>query len=148
LYSQQVSDAFNKQISLSRAETEACEARVSNPGEQRRYQVILLEAHTSLAEIVGATGYRPRTIRQIAQRFRDHGLAGREDGRKHSTGASPILSLEEQDELRLVLQTPPSDGGVWTGPKVAQWIAAKTGKPVHRQRGWEYWRRLGTQTTT
>src|SRR5262249_49606298 len=38
------------------------------------------------------------------------------------------------------------DGGAWTGGKVAQWMAAKTGRPVHRQRGCEYLRRLTTST--
>ncbi len=47
-----------------------------------------------------------------------------------------------EHELWLALQGPAPDGGIWTGPKVAQWIAAKTGKRIYRQRGWEYLRRL------
>jgi len=96
-----------------------------------------------LAEIVAATGCRPRTIRQIAQRYRECGPAALADGRQHNLGAAPILSEEQQRDLHEALQNPAPDGGVWTGPKVAQWIAARTGKRVHRQRGWEYLRRLG-----
>jgi hypothetical protein len=36
------------------------------------------------------------------------------------------------------LATPPSDGGLWTGPKVAAWMAGELGlAEVLPQRGWE-----------
>jgi transposase len=128
----------------SRAEIAARSASAATAAERRRWQVIgLLADGTPLAEIVAATGYRPRTIRQIAQRYRDSGPAGLVDGRQRSLGATPLLSLEQQDELRAALQGVPPDGGRWNGPKVARWIAARTGKHVHRQRGWEYLRRFG-----
>jgi transposase len=116
--------------------------------EDRRRQVIaLLADKRPVSEIIVLTGYRPRTIRQIAQRYREAGPAGLADGRRHSAGAAPLLSDAQQHELRQALQSPPTDGGVWTGPKVAEWIAARTGRHVHRQRGWEYLRRLGAGAT-
>ena len=116
---------------------------IAMAGNYRRRLVIdLLATGTPLAEIVTATGYRPWTIRQIAQRYRELGPASLEDRRVHSRGALPLIPAAMQDELRTTLQDPPPGGGRWTGPKVAQWIAAKVGKPVHRQRGWEYLRRL------
>lgn len=112
-------------------------------GQGRRWLVItLLEAGAPLAEIVDATGYRPRTIREIAQQYRQSGPSALVDQRIHGQGAKPLLTAEQQHELHLLLQTPPTDGESWTGPKVAQWIAATTGKYVHRQRGWDYLRRL------
>ena len=39
--------------------------------------------------------------------------------------------------------TPPEEGGLWSGPKVAAWIAAKTAKRTHPQLGWVYLHRLG-----
>jgi transposase len=129
---------------LSRADIALRSTSASTAIERRRWQVIgLLADGAPLAEIVGATGYRPRTIRQIAQRYRERGSAGLADGWQRSAGAAPILSEEQQRELRQALQKPAPDDGVWTGPKVARWIAARTGKRVHRQRGWEYLRRLG-----
>jgi hypothetical protein len=129
---------------LSRAEIAARGQSASTPAVCRRWQVIgLLADRVPLAEIEAATGCRPRTIRQIAQRYREVGPAGLVDGRQRSPGAAPILTAEQQGELRLALQHPAPDGGAWNGPKVAQWIAARLGKPVHRQRGWEYLRRLG-----
>jgi transposase len=112
--------------------------------ERRRWQVIrMLADGAPLAEIEAATHYRPRTIREIAQRYRECGPAGLADRRQRSMGAAPILSEDQQRELRLALQKPAPNGMGWTGSKVALWIAAKTGKRVHRQRGWEYLRRLG-----
>jgi transposase len=131
-------------LRLSPAEVAARCAMATSPGERRRWRVIaLLAEQAPLAEIEAATGCRPRTIRQIAQRYRESGPDGLVDGRQRSLGAAPILSPELQRELHKALQGPAPDGSAWTGPKVARWIASRTGKRVHRQRGWEYLRRLG-----
>jgi len=133
-----------EQESLSRADIALRSTSASTAIERRRWQVIgLLADGLPLAEIVAATGCPPRTIRQIAQRYRECGPAGLADGRQRSLGAPPILSEDQQRDLGQALQGPAPDGGVWTGPKVARWIAARIGKRVHRQRGWEYLRRLG-----
>jgi transposase len=111
--------------------------------ERRRWQVIsLLADEVPLAEIVAATSYRPRTIREIARRYHAFGADALQDRRAHSQGAPPLLSASLQHELWQALRHPAPDGEAWTGPRVAQWIAAKTGKRIHRQRGWEYLRRL------
>ena len=133
-----------EQEALSRADITVRSTSASTAIERRRWQVIgLLADGAPLAEIVARTGYRPRTIREIAQRYRERGSAGLADRRQRSVGAAPILTENQQHDLRQALQNPAPDGGVWTGPKVARWIAARTGKRVHRQRGWEYLRRLG-----
>jgi hypothetical protein len=41
-----------------------------------------------------------------------------------------------------VLQDPPADGGLWSGPKVAQGMSELLGREVAPQRGWEYLRIL------
>jgi len=54
-----------------------------------------------------------------------------------------LLTPEQQEELQKVLETPPPEGGTWSGPKVARWIAEKTGRErVWPQRGWDYLKRL------
>jgi transposase len=129
---------------LSRADIVLRSTSASSAIERRRWQVIgMLADGAPLAEIIAVTGYRPRTIRQIAQRYRECGPAGLADGRQRSVGAAPLLAEGQQRDLRQALQKRAPDGGVWTGPKVARWIAARIGKRVHRQRGWEYLRRLG-----
>ena len=119
------------------------QAGANTARQERRLQVItLLGRCLPIREVAVRTGYSPRTVSYIAQRYREAGQLGLADRRKHRSGAPPLLSHALQHELSLALQYPPLDGGRWTGPKVAQWIATKTGRPVHRQRGWEYWRRL------
>src|SRR5262245_35581870 len=132
---------------LNRAELEAHLAAATTPDERRRVQVLLyLAGGVPLTEITRMTGYRPRSIRQIAHRYLEIGAASLVDQRAFAQGAASLLSAEEQIELRKALQGVPPEGGAWTGGKVAQWMAAKTGKPVHRQRGWEYLRRLTAST--
>jgi transposase len=132
-----------EQGTLSRADIALRSASAPTTVERQRWQVIgLLLDGASVAEIVAATRYSARTIREIAQRYREQGPAALADGRHHSTGAAPLLSKEQQRDLHQALQQPPPDGGAWTGPKVARWIATRTGRRVHRQRGWEYLRRL------
>jgi transposase len=142
--SQISSQEVGEQEWLSRADIALRSTSASTAIERRRWQVIgLLADGAPRAEIVAATGCRARTIRQIVQRYRECGPAGLTDGRQRSAGAAPLLSENQQRDLRQALQNSAPDGGVWTGPKVARWIAARTGKRVHRQRGWEYLRRLG-----
>jgi transposase len=132
-------------IQPTRAELAAYLATAATTSEYRRWQVILLITDgVPLDQIAASTGYRARTIRQIVQRYQQGGPAALVDQRTRGPGAAPLLTPAQQDELRLALAALPKDGGVWTGPKVAQWIEAKTGKRVHRQRGWEYLRRLST----
>jgi transposase len=109
--------------------------------------IALLEGRMPIREVAARTGYSLRTVSYIAQRYRAHGLAGLADRREQGAGAPPLLSLELQRELGQALQQPPPQGEPWTGPMVAQWIAARIGRAVHRQRGWEYLRRLGVDST-
>ncbi len=77
-----------------------------------------------------------------AHRYNDEGPQGLGDRRPGNPGGTCLLSPEQQAQLRQALAEPPADGGLWTGPKVARWIASHTGSKVHAQRGWEYLKRL------
>jgi transposase len=121
---------------------EQCQTKASTVTERRRWQVLVLIASgKTRREICAITGYSLRTIRQIVQRFRTDGMEGLADGRKR-VPTSTLLTAAQQQALHEALQHPPQGGGVWTGSKVAQWMATATGKPVHRQRGWEYLQRF------
>src|SRR5689334_8722514 len=110
---QSSSHEASEQEALSRTEIALRSTSASTAIERRRWQVIgMLADGAPLAEIEAATGYRPRTIREIAQRYRECGPAGLADRRQRSTGAAPILSEDQQRELRLALQKRAPDGGV------------------------------------
>jgi len=67
---QRPSHMSSYQMRLNRANLEAHLAAATAPDARRRVQVLLyLAAGVPLTEIVGMTGYRPRSIRQIAQRY-------------------------------------------------------------------------------
>ncbi len=95
-------------------------------------------------EVAEATGYSPAWIRTIARRYNEGGAEGIGDRRHHNPGGTEraLVGAALREELGQALQAPPPGGGLWNSAKVAAWIAAKTGKPVRVQRGWEYLRRL------
>jgi len=56
-----------------------------------------------------------------------------------STTAKPtILTPEALAALKERIKAPPADGGLWSGPKIARWLAKFHGvRSVHDQRGWD-----------
>lgn len=84
--------------------------------------------------------------REIVRHYNAEGAVGLRNRCKDSRGSSPqaLLTVEQCEELDQRLQAPPVDGGVWTGPKVAQVLAKMTGREhVWPQRGWDYLKLLG-----
>src|SRR3954449_8448007 len=77
------------------------------------------------------------------RRYDEGGPDGLGDRRRGNAGAGPLLGAEDEAALRVALAEPPADGGLWTGPKVATWMAARLGRKVWPQRGWDYLKRLG-----
>jgi transposase len=99
----------------------------------------------SLGEVSRMVGYSEKWTRQIKRRYDSEGVEGLGDRRHRNPGARQraLLDEEGQAELRAaVLEGPPPGGGMWSGPKVARWIAERTGsEKVHPQRGFEYLRK-------
>ncbi|WP_040621440.1 helix-turn-helix domain-containing protein, partial [Rhodovulum sp. PH10] len=103
---------------------------------------LLAKGHTTseVAEIVALT---PRWVRKLSARYEREGIASLGDRRRRNAGARPLLSADDLDALRERLRRPPDDGGLWTGPKVARWMAARLGlEHVHAPRGWEALKKL------
>lgn len=62
--------------------------------------------------------------------------------RKHRGGKKQLLTEEQLKQLALELDRP-TDGGIWTGTKVARWLEKETGvEKVWNQRGWDYLKKL------
>lgn len=97
-------------------------------------------------EVSELLGYTARWVRTIIQRWNAEGERGIQDHRHEIAGHKPLLSPEQQAALQEVLEQPPADGGLWSGPKVAAWMQERLGREVDPRRGWEYLQRIGYST--
>lgn len=115
-----------------------------DPVERSQWQILWrLARGEPTASVAAGTGYSATWIYAVVRRYNAAGAAGVGDRRHANPGAVPLLPPDQQAALRAALAHPAPDGGVWTGPKVARWMADRLGRPVGPQRGWEYLRRLG-----
>ncbi len=130
-----------------RARFRACHDRT----ERAHWQVLLLKSQgRTLDDIAAVTGYTPNWASTIIRRYNEGGPDTLRDRRHDHPGAPAMLTPEQQTDLDAALETGRApDGGPWTGPKVARWIEATTGRErVHDQRGWEWMLRLGFSSQT
>src|SRR6478609_9684161 len=106
-----------------------------SPIERSHLQIVwLLSRGRSEREVARVTGHGRRWVGEVARRYDEGGPDGLGDRRRGNAGARPLLGA---------LAEPPADGGLWTGPKVATWMAARLGREVWPQRGWDYLKKLG-----
>jgi transposase len=113
--------------------------------ERSHCQVVwLLAKGHSTAEVAEIVALSPRWVNKLVRRYEAEGVAALGDRRRSNAGARPLLSAADLEALRERLKTPPEDGGLWSGPKVARWIAARLGLVhVHAPRGWEALKKIG-----
>jgi transposase len=129
---------------LPAAELERRYRRAHDPVARSHLQIVwLLAAGRPTAEVAAATGYSPDWVRAVAHRYNAGGPGGLGDRRRGNPGAAPLLDAAGREALRAALGDAAPDGGLWTGRKVAAWMADRLGRPVAEQRGWEWLRRLG-----
>jgi transposase len=117
--------------------------------EARRWHILQLVAQQwTIKQAAQIVGLNYDYAKEIVRRYNSEGpiaMKNRTKDRQPPTSKS-LLTPEQQQELKQVLQGPAPDGGSWSGTKVAQWIAKKTGREwVWPQRGWDYLKRLGDQ---
>src|SRR5215210_2001850 len=130
---------------LSVDDLEARLRSAQDPTATRHFQVIWLLArgHT-IADVAAVTSFGPRWIEQLLARYNAHGPEALGDLRRRNGSAPSVLRPELLARLPERLATPPSDGGLWTGPKVAAWMAGELGlAEVLPQRGWEALKAIG-----
>ena len=132
------------------ASTEELERRyrkAKDPVERSHHQIVwLLSQSRTTEQVCEVTGYSPGWVRRIARRYNERGVEGLGDRRHANPGAREraLLDEEGQAQLREALLGSPPGGGMWSGPKVARWIARRNGlEKVHVQRGFEYLRKVG-----
>jgi transposase len=117
------------------------------PHERSWWQILwLLSRSQSARQVAQSTGYSPDWIGQLAKRYNREGPSGmRNRARLTSHRQAPLLSVEQQEELRQALAEAPPGGTPtthWSGRLVAAWMSERLGRPVAVQRGWDYLQRL------
>ena len=130
---------------LPLVELEARYRAARDATEARHFQAIrLLAQGRTVLEVAGVLAFVPRWVTQLAARYNASGPAALGDQRRRNGKAASLLTGGVLTALAARVRTPPEDGGVWSGPKVAAWIARHLGlAAVHPQRGWEALKRIG-----
>jgi transposase len=92
----------------------------------RHFQVIWLLArgHT-ISQVSGTTAYGERWIEQLLARYNAEGPEALGDLRRRNGAPATILKPDLLAKLRLRLDDPPPDGGLWSSRKVAAWMAGE-----------------------
>lgn len=126
---------------------EALEARyraARDATEARHFQAIwLLAQGRTVLDVAGVLAFAPRWVEELAARYNACGPGALGDGRRRNGRAASLLTEAVLAALSERLGAPPEDGGAWTGPKVAAWMARQLGlAKVHPQRGWEALKRI------
>ena len=98
----------------------------------------LLTRGYSIDQVASLLSFSTRWVRILIERYNQGGPERLGDQRAHNGTEPKILTREALSALRERLESAPDDGGVWTGPKIARWLAAFHGlESVHDQRGWD-----------
>ncbi len=131
-------------------ELEARYRAAQDATEARHFQAIwLLAEGRTVLEVAEVLAFVPRWVEQLAARYNASGPEALGDQRRHNGKAASLLTPELLAALAERVQAPPEDGGVWSGPTVAAWMAWRLGlQKVHPQRGWDALRRLGWSLPT
>ena len=112
--------------------------------EARHYQAIwLLAQGRTFLEVAAVLAFVPRWVAELAARYNALGPTALGDQRRRNGRAASLLTADVLAALTERVRTPPDDGGLWSGPKVATWMAWHLGlERVHPQRGWEALKRI------
>ncbi len=114
------------------------------PQEKTRWHALYLIAQGAVAaEAARRVGRASSWITSLTRRYNRHGAVA--VARKQSTKPSHRAKVDRKlgKELDKALRASAPDGGLWTAPKVAAWITAKSGQEVHQTTAWRAMRRLG-----
>ena len=114
--------------------------------EKTRWHAIWLLLRTDTprtpAQVAEVVGVSVVSIRAALRRWNEHGPEGLTDRRAANRGR-PKLSDDRRAELLAALKSRPTDGGLWSGPKVARFAAVRWGVVVRPETGWRWLRKLG-----
>jgi len=104
---------------------------------------LLAKGHT-IAEVSATVSFARRWVERLLARYNAHGPQALGDRRRRNGTSPSVLRPDLLDKLKDRLREPPPDGGLWTSPKVARWMAGELGlAAVLPQRGWEALKAIG-----
>jgi len=124
---------------LSTVELEGRYETAAEPIAKSHFHALwLLSRGFDIDEVAELLSFSTRWVRILIKRY-NKGGPGRLGDQRANNGTEPtILTPEALDALKERLKSLPEDGGQWTGPKIARWLAMFHGrKSVHDQRGWD-----------
>ena len=130
---------------LSIEELEARYRAARDVTEARHLQAIwLLAQGRTFLEVGEVLAFAPRWVEELAACYNAPGPSALGDQRRRNGRAASLLRADVLAALAERLKEPPDDGGLWSGAKVAAWMARHLGlERVPAQRGWEALKRLG-----
>ena len=113
--------------------------------EARHFQAIwLLARGRTFLEAAEVLAFAPRWVEELAARYNASGPDALGDGRRRNGRTASLLTPALLAALAERVRRPPDGGGLWTGRKVAAWMARRLGlAKAHPQRGWEALKRIG-----
>src|SRR5215204_1321196 len=104
---------------------------------------LLAKGHT-IAEVAAAVSFARRWVERLLARYNAQGPQALGDLRRRNGTSPSVLRPDLLEKLKTRLREPPPDGGLWTSPKVAAWMAHELGlAAVLPQRGWEALKAIG-----
>ncbi|MPZ57577.1 MAG: helix-turn-helix domain-containing protein, partial [Rhizobiales bacterium] len=121
---------------LSSVELEARYEAAAEPVAKSHFHALwLLSSGYEADEVAELLSFSTRWVRALIKRYNAGGPAALGDQRIHNGTKPTILTPAALVALKERIKTPPDDGGLWTGPKIARWLAKFHGlKSVHDQR--------------
>ena len=112
--------------------------KAKDPIEKHRFLAVYhAKRGLTAKEIAKITLSSIRWVQETVRRYNREGPEGLRDKRHQNPGQKPKLTPEEQRRVLEALQGPPPDGGLWTGPKLRDWVERELGKklslyPIYR----------------
>jgi transposase len=124
---------------LTTVELEHRHETASEPIAKSRFHALwLLSRGYDIDQVANLLSFSTRWVRILIKRYNEGGPDRLGDQRVTNGTEPTILTPEAMGALKERLKSPPDDGGQWTGPKIARWLARFHGlKSVHDQRGWD-----------
>lgn len=119
--------------------------RCPDPAEKTRWHLVwlLLRDDALACERAGPlVGLSDTHARTVLKRWNASGPDGRTDGRRRN-GTAGRLTAAQQAEAFDALQQEPSDGGLWSGPKLVRFARERFGVLVCPETGWRWLKKLG-----